>query len=659
MSSNSGWRVPYAGAGRRVVSPLEVPVRKALFLVPVVFVLFIAAASAQTTTPPLGHIVVVALENHSYSEIVGSSSMPYLNSLISQYGLANNYYADTHGSLPNYLDVTTGEWVTLDDGFSAPVSINNIERELLNAGKTWKAYAQSLPSVGYTGGDMYPYVKHHNPFAYFSDNLNGNSQANNIVPLSQFSNDVAAATLPNFSFVIPDNEHNSHDCPDGTSNCTDATKLSTADQFLQNYLGPVLNNPQFQKDGLLVIWWDEGDLSDGSNGGGHVAITLVGPTVKPGYRSSTFYRHEHLLRTFEEALGLGYTGSTVYIGSMGEFFGSSGTGTGNGAISGRVTDISTGSGISGASVSYSGGSTTTSSSGNYSFSSVAPGTYTVKASASGYFTESVSASVTSGTTTTANIQLPTGGILAGTVTGSNGAALSGATVTVTGGKVTTTLTMTTNSSGGYNTSWVPVGTYTVTVSASGYNTQSNTATVNTGTTTTDNISLSSSGTTSAYSTITGQVTDISTGGAIGGATVSYGSTSTTANSSGYYTFSNVPAGTYSVTAVANGYFSRTESVTTTAGVTSTLNFQLATGGKVQGTVTNSSGAALASASVSITGGTVNTTVNTSTNSTGYYNSNWVPVGTYTVTVSASGYSTQSKTVSVTTGNTATLNFTLQ
>jgi hypothetical protein len=76
-------------------------------------------------------------------------------------------------------------------------------------------------------------------------------------------------------------------------------------------------------------------------------------------------------------------------------------------------------------------------------------------------------------------------------------------------------------------------------------------------------------------------------------------------------------------------------------------------------VTNSSGAVIANASVTITGGSISTTVKTTTNSSGVYNSNWVPVGSYTVTVAATGFTTQSQTATITTGNTTTLNFKLQ
>ena len=543
-------------------------------LIWILFLAFTSAALAQSTTPPLGHIVVVAMENHSYSDVVGSASMPYYNSLINQYGLAQNFFANVHGSFPNYAMLTTGELITgagwgLPNDF--PISIDNLVRELSVAGKTWKVYAENLPSVGYTGGDSYPYVKRHNPFAYMSEVLNAPAQANNIVPFSQFANDVAANTLPNFAFVVPNAEDDSEDCPGGATSCTDAAKLSNSDQWLQTNIAPLLTNPAFQQDGLLVLWWDESNGADTANGGGKVPVTMVGPTIKQGYRSTTMYRHENVLRTIAEGLGLGFPGASVYVQSMAEFFGPNTT---PGSITGHVTDSSTGAAISGATVSYSGGSTATDSSGAYTLNNVPAGTYNVTASQSGYTNVTSSVTVNAATASTLNFQL--------------------AAVPTTGA-----------------------------------------------------------------GTLTGQVTNISTGGAVSGTTVSYSGGSATTDSTGHYTFTNVTAGTYNVTATHSGYFVETKSVTISAGTTSTLNFALATGGKVGGTVTNSAGAVIAGASVTITGGSITTTVNTTTNSSGVYNSNWIPVGTYTVTVSATGFTQQSKTVNVPTGTTATLNFTMQ
>ena len=67
--------------------------------------------------------------------------------------------------------LTTGNIETNNDAFTGTVSSDSIPRAFAAAGKTWKAYMESLPSTGYTGGDVYPYFKHHNPFAYMTDVL--------------------------------------------------------------------------------------------------------------------------------------------------------------------------------------------------------------------------------------------------------------------------------------------------------------------------------------------------------------------------------------------------------------------------------------------------------------------------------------------------------
>jgi hypothetical protein len=77
-----------------------------------------------------------------------------------------------------------------------------------------------------------------------------------------------------------------------------------------------------------------------------------------------------------------------------------------------------------------------------------------------------------------------------------------------------------------------------------------------------------------------------------------------------------------------------------------LIFAIATGGKVAGTVTSSSGTAISGAAVTVTGGSIGTTVKTTTSSTGVYTSNGVPVGTYTVTVCATRHTPQNKTTTI-------------
>jgi acid phosphatase len=271
----------------------------------------VCLASAQA--PQAGHVVVVLEENTSYDAVVGNGAMPFFNNLASRYGLAMNYYANTHPSIGNYFMITTGQVITNDDGFNGVVDVDNVVRQLLVAGKSWKSYAEGLPSAGYTGGDVYPYSKHHNPFAYFSDVVNSNNQRQNLVPFSQFRADLNNGALPNYSFVIPNLLNDAHD-----------GSLATADAWLQQNIGPLLNDAQFQRDGILVIAFDESYQDDGANGGGHIAVVVASPAFsRAGFRSGAFYQHQNLLRTTLAALDSGnYPGASADAALMADFFGS-------------------------------------------------------------------------------------------------------------------------------------------------------------------------------------------------------------------------------------------------------------------------------------------------------------------------------------------------
>jgi len=240
--------------------------------------------------------------------------MPYLNGLAQQYGLATQYYANTHPSIGNYFMFTTGQIITNDDGDTATVSVDNLVRHLLSAGKTWKSYAEDLPYVGYTGSDQGAYSEHHNPFSYFSDVRCSQQQScpqqQNLVGFSQFQSDLGSGSLPDFSFVLPNLNDDAHD-----------GSLAQADGWLQHSIGPLLASSQFQNGGLLIVVFDEAEDSDGTNGGGRVAMVIAGPNVKPGFQSSTLYKHQNLLRTITDYLGVdGNIGAASTAAPMSEFF---------------------------------------------------------------------------------------------------------------------------------------------------------------------------------------------------------------------------------------------------------------------------------------------------------------------------------------------------
>jgi phosphatidylinositol-3-phosphatase len=262
-----------------------------------------------TPPPASAHVFLVVEENHSYSQVIGNAAMPYLNGLAAKYGLATQYFANVHPSIGNYFMLTDGQIETLNDAFSGIVSDDNIVREIVKANKSWHSYAESLPGVGYLGGDVYPYFKHHNPFAYFSDVV-GTSQANNIVPFSQFASDLESGSLPDFSFIVPNALNDAHD-----------GSLASADQWLSINIDPLIKSSSFHNGGLLVIVFDESVLSDLTHGGGHVTMIVVGPQVKSGFQSATFFQHQSTLRLMLFTLGINsFPGSAASAPDMGEFF---------------------------------------------------------------------------------------------------------------------------------------------------------------------------------------------------------------------------------------------------------------------------------------------------------------------------------------------------
>lgn len=277
-------------------------------------------ATPTGTVPQFSHVVIVMEENTSYSQVIGTGNMPYLEGLAAKYGLATQYFGDVHPSIGNYMMLTTGTLAATDDAFTGTVSVDNLARQFAKDAKTWKVYAEDLPSVGYLGGDTGFYLKHHNPFSYFTDVIANPAEAANMVPFTQFAGDLGANTLPNFAFVVPNSRNDAHDCPGGAPTCSDAARLAPADAWLQQNIAPLIASNSMQTT-LLVIVFDESTFSDLAHGGGHVAAVMVSPLVKQGYQGAGTYQHQNLLRTIGEALRLSsIPGQGATSGDMGEFF---------------------------------------------------------------------------------------------------------------------------------------------------------------------------------------------------------------------------------------------------------------------------------------------------------------------------------------------------
>lgn len=239
-------------------------------------------AHAQATLPVPNHVVIVMEENHSFDEIIGSSSAPYINSLANAGAVFTNSFAVTHPSEPNYQALFSGSTQGLTDD-SCPHTFGppDLGGELIQAGFSFGGYAESLPSVGSTVCTSGEYARKHAPWVNFTDIPSSASMPFTSFPTTNFS------TLPTVSFVIPNLLDDMHD---GT--------IQQGDSWLQQNIDPYV---QWAKanNSLLIITWDEDDGSQTNQ----IPTLFVGPMVKPG-RYAEQINHYSVLRTVEDMYGL-------------------------------------------------------------------------------------------------------------------------------------------------------------------------------------------------------------------------------------------------------------------------------------------------------------------------------------------------------------------
>src|SRR4051812_5245745 len=99
--------------------------------------LVLSWASAALAAPPTpDHVVIVIEENHSFDQVIGSGSAPYINSLANSGMLFTNFYAITHPSQPNYLQFYSGsnQGVTTNTTPTGlPFTTPNLGAELISA----------------------------------------------------------------------------------------------------------------------------------------------------------------------------------------------------------------------------------------------------------------------------------------------------------------------------------------------------------------------------------------------------------------------------------------------------------------------------------------------------------------------------------------------
>ena len=344
------------------------------------------------------------------------------NTLTPMGALLTQYYGTGHFSLDNYISMISGQAPTADTeddcspGLTGSTNFNNVVQtgttpdgqviaqsgcvyaasvktlpdQLNAAGLSWRGYMQDMgndpareratcghpdigmgtdrtveaqaPSSAVPLGDAY--ATRHNPFMYFHSIIDSPACDTNIVNLDRLPADLAtAAGTPNLVFITPNLCDDGHDgSGSGAAGTTCANGkpggLTSIDAFLKNWVPKILASPAYQRDGLLIITFDESNYTQsvssnpstgqttvditfpgqgccaqqpgpniGANRPGHLRVVntatkvvnidfkgyggdrvgalLLSPFVKPGSSSDVPYNHYSLLKSLEDIFRLG------------------------------------------------------------------------------------------------------------------------------------------------------------------------------------------------------------------------------------------------------------------------------------------------------------------------------------------------------------------
>ncbi len=269
-----------------------------------------ACAVGTTAQPHYDHVIWIWMENHSYQQVVGSGRAPFENSLARHCGLAADYHAVQHPSLPNYLAATGGStFGVTHDAAPGPalISAPSIFSEVQRAGLQWRVYVESMKGNCQPAG---PHGFARNPVAYYASSRRTCARWD--VPLGtpsagHLATALRTGHLPAFSMVIPNRCDSTHSCPVGTG-----------DAWLSRWIDTIVRSPAYRRgDTAVFLTWDEGKRDIGQ----HVPLIVVSPTTRPGTVSAHRFDHLSLLRTTTDLLHLAAPGSSGRAASLASTFG--------------------------------------------------------------------------------------------------------------------------------------------------------------------------------------------------------------------------------------------------------------------------------------------------------------------------------------------------
>jgi phosphatidylinositol-3-phosphatase len=253
----------------------------------------------------ISHVVVIVFENSAAANTLSKGT--FFRYLANKYTYVSNDYAICHPSAPNYLALTSGATYSQCGSDTHHVyAATNIADELTAKGRSWDAFAESMPTACDVN-DSYPYMVKHEPFVFYKD-IEGNATLckAHVLPLTSWSADVNASTIPNYSFITPNMKDDGHD-----------TNVSYASSWLHTFLTPLVNKTWFASTAFLITF-DEGSNNVGAGssskgptnatGGGNIYLAIVSPVSLGLANITTLSSQYSVLTTVEWLLGLSSTG---------------------------------------------------------------------------------------------------------------------------------------------------------------------------------------------------------------------------------------------------------------------------------------------------------------------------------------------------------------
>ncbi len=246
-------------------------------------------ALAASEQPKPAKVVLVILENE-HAETAHSPNFKFLWRLASEGAYLSDYYGVAHPSQPNYIALVSGSTAGVIGDLPARLDRPHLGQRL----SSWMAYAEDY-ATGTCDLSLQRgrYVRRHVPFLSFADVQDNPEYCRDHI--ANFDAFLAAAKerrLPSFSLVIPNLDHDAHDRP-----------LAEADAWLEQNLAGLIDNPEFRRDTILIVTFDEnGTKWPYSRDDVNKVYTVLWGDHVARRQVENAYDHYDLLRTIEAIL---------------------------------------------------------------------------------------------------------------------------------------------------------------------------------------------------------------------------------------------------------------------------------------------------------------------------------------------------------------------